>query len=106
MPLRIASQRRFRRSVTVHADGDDQTFKVVFNALSDGELDVFETGHKSGQVALLRAAIADIEDVVDADGAPVTYSHDLLEQMTEYSDIRTALLREFTLGLVGARQGN
>lgn len=107
MPLTINTTRTFHRTVTLHADGDAQTFGATFNALPDHELSTFDTSTKDGQTAFLRAAVSKLDDIVDAEtGAPAAFTKALLLELCEFSDIRNGLLREFTLGIMDAKQGN
>mgnify|MGYP001176172170 CR=1 FL=1 len=102
MGFRLAKTRQFHRRVTVH----DQSFGATFNALSDEELQQFQTNTKEGQCALLRAAVHDLDEIEDEDGKPLPYTEALLEKSLGYSDVRNALLREYSLGIAGARAGN
>ena len=106
MAFKIAQVRRFTRTIPVMADGEEQSFKAVFNALSDDTLEAFDTRTRDGQQALLRAAVHRLDDVVDVDGAPMEDTRVVLEALLKQSDIRLTLLREYTAGLLGAKRGN
>lgn len=106
--FKVSTNRTFSRTVTVcvPVDGgfEDQTVKATYRVVPDEELSNSEG--VEGQKADLRKMIVSLDDLVDDDKQPVSYSEALLEQLIAQSYVRIALLRKYIEAVTKVKKGN
>jgi len=110
MAIRINRAPRFTAPVDLmrQVDGKEitESFEVTFEILPDEEFDSFETRGAEGQKDLLRRILVDVNGVLDDDDKPMSFSHEMLDRLIGWPDLRLVLFRAFNRGLHQAAAGN
>jgi hypothetical protein len=108
--FKLTSNPTFKRVVKVSAPVDggikESTLGVTFKALKVSELQKFDVNSLDGQVAMLKAAIATVDDVEDEAGNVLPYNDDLRDQLIDIGCVRKALILSYDQGIMGAREKN
>lgn len=108
--FKIAEEPTFTHDVTarVPVDGGhkDETFKATFRVLEPERLDGFDLATTEGATAFLKAAIKKLDDVTDAEGKPLPWSDEVLNQVLRLPYARVALTKSYFEAVHGAPAGN
>lgn len=107
--FKIVKNPTFTTTATIHVPTDDgivpQTLRVRFRVLPDDEQPLSE----DKGLSFLRDAIVHLDDIVDEDGTPLSYSDDLRDQLLGRAYVRFGLLGAYfsaQLGRGAAASGN
>lgn len=94
--------------VRVPVDGGhiDETLSATFKVVPVEALDACDLGTREGTDAFLTAAVERLDDLVDADGAPLPWSDALRDRVLALPYVRTALVAAYVEAVTGARLGN
>ena len=107
MALKVCPRPTFRHKVTarVPIDGGfrDEVFEVRFQLASNPDADLSADSLKD---AFLRDVVVEIDELVNADGAPLRWSDEVREAVFALPWARMAILRGYFEAVVGGRAGN
>jgi hypothetical protein len=103
----IDAEPRFTDTVTVHLPGGkEETFKATFRVLPVDDFNGFDLSSSDGTRDFLKAAIAHLDELVDASKTPVAYSAAVRDQVIGMPHVRLALVRTYVQGIGRAIEGN
>lgn len=94
-----------RVPLTIEVDGErqDHSFTATFQVQP---MSATELGDEDSQLSFLRAAVVDLADLVDAAEQPVPFSPQLVEQLADRPEVRTALIKAYFEATKKAAEGN
>lgn len=99
--LVLNNTHRFTHTVSVMLPIDggysEEEFKATFEVV--GVDDLGDTSTLDGQVSLLRRVVVGLDDILDGQEKPVSYSEELRDRLIDIPYIRAGLLRSY-LGAV------
>lgn len=85
--------------------GEDRSFRALFRVPRRSENDAFDLKTDGGLDAMMAAVIAKVDDVLDAQGKPLT-AEQAMPWMLDDAFVRLALIEAYFAGLNKAREGN
>ncbi len=106
--FKVTTEPKFTHPVTVCVPVDgghiDQTFKATFRVLDAGQLS--DDSSVDGQMEDLRRVLVSMDDLVDENDQPVSYSEALRDQLIALPFVRIALISTYVRGVTKAKAGN
>lgn len=108
MPLKIDDDPKFWNDVHVRLGiAEPETFKALFRVRGvDDFNEVVKSADPEAVTTFLADTVVGLADVEDEAGEKLSFSPTLLGRMIKRPDIRNALLKSYTHGVIGAAQGN
>lgn len=97
---------KVRARVPVNGGHQDETFEVTYRALTIEQMSKYDLTEASDVSEFLRAAIAELHDIADAQGNPLEYSDEVRDQVLNLPWARAAIVAGYFEGVAGARKGN
>lgn len=106
--FKVTNDPRFTHEVPIRVPVDggyvDQSLQVTFRVLPIDQLS--SDGSTEGQKEDLRRLIAKLDDLVDDNDKPVTYSDAIRDQLIELPYVRVAMIRAYTQAVTKTKEGN
>lgn len=105
--FKIAQKPQYTWPVKVDIPGDGgkyttATFRAKFNALPQSRIDDYFAGRDAGsETDLLSEAVAEVMDLGDETGQPITWSDQVKVQLLDIPYVRAALVRAFFESITG-----
>lgn len=105
--LNIDAKPTFWATVTVHSGGaEPETFRAKFNVLPVSRIEGLDFNTGAATSSFFWEALEDIDEVVDAQGAQVELTDDVMTRMIDNVMIRQALFAAYFAELPKAARGN
>jgi hypothetical protein len=82
------------------------SFRAKFRALSDDEFNSYDRGNVEGVKSFLRDVIVQLDDLVDDEGKPVTYTDQIRDELFSQQFMRAALMAGYFDAITGFKVGN
>lgn len=106
--FKVVAEPQFVHTVKVRVpvDGghEDQSFKARFRVVDMDEIAKIET--TEGRRAAVKRIVISMEELVDSEGNPVSYSDALRDQLVQQPYVEIALYRTYLEAVTGAKTGN
>lgn len=106
--FKVTAEPNFTRTVTVCVPVDGghsaQTMKVTFRALPTDDFSL--QGGNEGQLADCRKVIVSMDDLIDENDQPVSYSDAIRDQLIAMPYVRLAVLQSYIEAVSKAKLGN
>lgn len=108
--LKIDDNPTFTREVTVHIPkgrgSEKQTFFATFVAIDDDEAGKFDLSTNADSKAFLRKVVVGLDEIEDAEGKAMPFSHELLEKLMNKPWSMGPLADAYLRGVRQAAEGN
>ncbi|BAV64764.1 hypothetical protein [Sphingobium cloacae] len=94
--------------VKVPVDGGfrEETLKATYSVVPASELEGFDLDESQSSQAFLTRTVIGLDDIVDAEGNPLSFNHAVRDALFDLPYVRIALARVYFEGVAGARAGN
>lgn len=108
----VATNPQFTHTVPILVPSDgghlNQSLKVTFRVVDSDEehAEKFDLATIAGSIGFCREVIVSLDDLVDADNKPMSYSDEIRDRLLKVPYIRTAIARAYYEAMTKATVGN